>query len=50
MSQDRQRCFDAGCNEYLSKPIDRQDLLDAIAEFPTSSAPPSTASTGTTAS
>jgi PAS domain S-box-containing protein len=31
MSDDSQRCLDAGCNEYLAKPIDRGRLLRAIA-------------------
>ena len=28
---DHRKCLDAGCNEYLSKPIDRQRFLSAIA-------------------
>jgi CheY-like chemotaxis protein len=31
MTEDRQRCLDAGCDEYLSKPIDRDRLLAAMA-------------------
>ena len=27
---DRQRGFDAGCNDYLTKPVDFQKLLDKI--------------------
>ncbi|MBI5645800.1 MAG: PAS domain S-box protein [Ignavibacteriae bacterium] len=30
---DRQRCFDAGCNEYLPKPFQREQLLALIAGF-----------------
>jgi len=33
MVEDRQRCLDAGCNEYLSKPIERQCLLETIARL-----------------
>ena len=30
MAQDRERCLDVGCNDYASKPIARDALLDAI--------------------
>ena len=33
MSQDRQECLDAGCNDYLPKPIDRQKLLATVARW-----------------
>jgi signal transduction histidine kinase/CheY-like chemotaxis protein len=33
MEHDRQRCLDVGCDEYLSKPIDRQALLRTINTF-----------------
>ena len=29
MDSDRARCFEAGCNDYLSKPIDRSKLIEA---------------------
>jgi PAS domain S-box-containing protein len=32
MKDDRQKCLDAGCDEYLSKPIDRERLLAVVAE------------------
>ena len=27
---DRQRAFDAGCNEYITKPMDLDDLVEAV--------------------
>jgi PAS domain S-box-containing protein len=33
MSDDCMRCKQAGCNEYLSKPIDRAQLIMTIAEY-----------------
>jgi signal transduction histidine kinase/ActR/RegA family two-component response regulator len=30
MSDERERCFAVGCNEYLSKPIDREKLINTI--------------------
>ena len=32
MKEDRQKCLDAGCDEYLAKPIDRERLLTVVAE------------------
>jgi CheY-like chemotaxis protein len=32
MKEDRQKCLDAGCDEYLAKPIDRGRLLTVVAE------------------
>ena len=32
MKEDRQRCLDAGCDEYLAKPVDRQALLEQVSK------------------
>lgn len=33
MSKDRERCLDAGMNDYLSKPVDSAQLLTAIQKW-----------------
>jgi Amt family ammonium transporter len=33
MKHDRQNCLDAGCDDYLPKPIDRHTLLTTVARF-----------------
>ena len=30
MTNERSNCLEAGCNDYLSKPINRKDLLNKI--------------------
>lgn len=30
---DRQKCFDAGMNEFLTKPVEMKQLLDAIQTY-----------------
>jgi len=27
---DKEQCFDAGMNDYLSKPIDRKEFIDKL--------------------
>jgi CheY-like chemotaxis protein/anti-sigma regulatory factor (Ser/Thr protein kinase) len=41
MSGARQECLEAGCNDFLSKPIDRSLLLDAVARYSAGSLHPS---------
>jgi CheY-like chemotaxis protein len=33
MTEDRQRCIDAGCDDYMSKPINRNTLLEVVAAW-----------------
>ncbi len=33
MAEDCQKCLDAGCNDYATKPIDRKRLLATVAPF-----------------
>jgi len=33
MKDDDNKCLEAGCDDYLSKPIDRQRLLDILAKY-----------------
>jgi signal transduction histidine kinase/DNA-binding NarL/FixJ family response regulator len=40
MAQDRERCIRAGCTDYVSKPIDRQRLIETVAaHLPAGSGP-----------
>ena len=31
MAEDRQKCLGVGCNDYASKPLDREKLLELVA-------------------
>jgi CheY-like chemotaxis protein len=33
LEEDRERCFAAGMNDYLSKPIRKDQLIDAIQKW-----------------
>ena len=33
MSEDRQKCLDAGCDDYLSKPVDNEQLLEILGKY-----------------
>ena len=33
MAEDRQRCLDSGMDDYLAKPIHREDLKAAVARW-----------------
>ena len=33
MKDDRQKCLDAGCDDYLTKPVGRQALLQQVSKY-----------------
>jgi two-component system cell cycle response regulator DivK len=33
MSEDKEKCIEAGCSDYVSKPINIRDLMDTITKY-----------------
>ena len=33
MLTDREKCFECGCNEYITKPIDRVALIELLSKY-----------------
>ncbi|MFN7291022.1 MAG: response regulator, partial [Pirellula sp.] len=33
MPEDRKKCIDAGCNDYITKPINKENLIAKCAEW-----------------
>ena len=33
MREERERCLEAGCNDYLTKPVERRTLLETVARY-----------------
>ena len=44
MNSDRSKCIDAGCDDYMTKPIDKRELLAKVAKHLVPSESPSNAS------
>ena len=39
MEGDREKCLDAGCDEFITKPIDRAKLINVVAQFASPTTP-----------
>lgn len=37
MREDRQKCLDAGCDDYVTKPVDRRAMLQQVSKYTTGS-------------
>ena len=47
MASDRERCLEAGMDDYLAKPVRREQLAQMLSRWlPTEPAPPPTSSRG----
>jgi len=33
MEYDRQKCIDAGCNDYTTKPINHKKLIELVSQY-----------------
>ena len=33
MKEDRERCLKAGCNSYLSKPLQKSELMEVVSRY-----------------
>ncbi len=33
MKEDRRKCLDAGCNDYMTKPVERRKLIELVAKY-----------------
>ena len=42
MTEDRERCEAAGCDDYLTKPVNRERLLEIVAKFSEAGRAPNT--------
>lgn len=40
MKEDRQKCLDAGCDDYIAKPVDRHTLLQLVSRYVAAGARP----------
>ena len=33
MTNDRDKCMDAGCNDYISKPVNKDALIEVLSRY-----------------